>query len=247
MQGTKPALDTFPSQAPTSETTTALVPTDRAVTGPARSPLSLSEIEDFLAAMVASAEGVSDEQMTEYLADLGEASEVARQKRDRCAHTIFRYDEMVGLIEARRAQLQERMDQLKLMANRVKAEQGRFERYLVSIVEQFGEVPKRAKNKRLEGNVFALALATSPDSVSIENESEVPAEYKRVTVTLDLPVYERLVELGFTQGYTERELPQGTVAISKTAIKQAFAANQDVPGADLKFGDVRLEVKARKA
>lgn len=244
MQGAKPALDPTP-QAP--ETTTALVLTDRAVTGPARSPLSLADIEDFLSGMVASAEGVTDEQMVEYLADLGEASDMALQKRDRCAQAIFRYKEMIGLIEERRAQLQERMDQLKLMANRVKAEQARFEAYLIRIVDQYGVAPKRLKNKRLEGNVFALALATSPDSVTIDNEAEVPKAYKRVTVTLDLEVYERLTELGFTQGYDERDIPPGSVSVSKTAIKEALEANEEVPGADLKFGDTRLEVKARKA
>ncbi len=241
MQGTKLA----PAQGSPSEQ--ALVLMDRAVTGPARSPLSLAEIEDFLSAMVQSAELVTDEQMAEYLADLGEASDAALQKRDRCAQAIFRFEEMVQLIEARRSQLQERMDQLKLMANSVKGAQGRFERYLISIVEAYGAVPKRAKNKRIEGKVFALALATAPDSVAIENESQVPKEFKKVTVKLDLPIYERLVELGFAQGFTETDMPQGTVEVSKTAVRKALDADQEVPGADLKFGETRLEVKARKS
>lgn len=246
MQGAKPALDTL-SQAPTSETTTALVPMDRVVTGPARSPFSLAEIEDFLAAMVDSAECVTDEQMAEYLADLGEATDVALQKRDRCAGAIFRYEEMVQLIEARRSHLQDRMDQLAMLSTRVKAERQRYESYLIGIVEKYGEVPKRAKNKRLDGRIFSLALSTGPDSVVVENEDEIPAEFKRVTVTLPLHVYEELKALGFTQGFTDSEMPSGRVEVMKSAVKKALAADQLVPGADLKFGDVRLEVKARKA
>lgn len=242
MPATKQALEQ-PLQQAVEPSITALVPVDRAVTGPAR---SLFEIEDFFAAMVNSTAFVTEEQLKEFLDDLGEASDLALAKRDRCAQTIFRYEEMVSLIEARRAQLQERMDTLKLMANRVKDERSRFERYLVGIVEKFGFVPKRAKNKRLEGKVFALALATSPDSVVITDEAQVPAEYKRVTVTLPLDVYNRLVEFGFTQGFTEKDMPVGNVAVSKTAVRKALDANVEVPGADLSFGETRLEVKARK-
>lgn len=244
MQGTRPALEQPLQQAAELSSSVALVPTDRAVTGPAR---SLSEIEDFLLAMVESAELVTSEQMAEYLADLGETHEVALAKRDRCAQAIFRYEEMVDLIDARVAHLQQRIDQLREMAQHVKAEQERFEKYLISVVDRYGVVPKRAKNKRLDGKVFALALAVGPDSVVVENEADVPKEFKRVTVKLSLPVYERLVELGFAEGYTEQDMPQGSVEVSKTAVKKAFDANQAVPGTDLKFGETRLEVKARKA
>lgn len=243
MQGTKPALEQPLQQATELSSSVALVPTDRAVTGPAR---SLSEIEDFLAAMVESAELVTSEQIAEYLADLGETHEVALAKRDRCAQAIFRYEEMVDLIDARVAHLQQRIDQLRDMAQHVKAEQERFEKYLISVVDQYGVVPKRAKNKRLEGKVFALALAVGPDSVLIENEADVPKEFKQVTVKLSLPVYERLVELGFTQGYTETDMPQGTVVVSKKDVKKALDEKREVPGADLEFGKTRLEVKARK-
>lgn len=216
---------------------------DRAVTGPAR---SLFEIEDFLAAMVESAEAVTPEQMKEYLSDLGEASDIAVQKRDRCAQAIFRYEEMIQIVEARRAHLQDRMDQMAILVQRVRDEQRKFEKYLISIVEQYGAAPKGAKNKRLEGRMFALALATSPDSVVVTEEKAVPKEFKKVAVKIALPVYERLVELGFTQGYTEKEMPQGIVEVVKAEVKKALDAGEDVPGADLKYGTTRLEVKARK-
>ena len=241
-QGTKLALERPLEQAVSPS---GIAPADRAATGPARS-FSLAEIEDFLSAMVASAEMVTDEQMTEYLADLGEAGEMARDKRDRCVHALMKYDDMVQMINARAAHHQAHMDQLALLRTRVEAEKGRFERYLLSIVETYGQVPKRAKAKRLEGNVFALAAERGASHLEVFSETDVPKKFKRVAVTLSLPIYERLCELGFTHGYDEQDLPYGTVTVRKTEAKNAIDAGEDVPGARIEDGATRLVIRGRK-
>lgn len=95
--------------------------------------------------------------------------------------------------------------------------QERVERHVVSVIERFAPEPKRGP-KKLEGTIGVLFLRKNPDSVEISDQSSIPEKFM---VTPEPP------------------LPRP----DKAAIRAAIKAGEEVPGADLRFGSSRLEVK----
>lgn len=93
----------------------------------------------------------------------------------------------------------------------------RLEKYVIGIIEQFVPAPKRGA-KKLEGSIGVLSLRSNPPSVEIIDEAVIPAEF------LVTP-------------------PPPAARPDKKAIKEAIQAGREVPGADLSFGSMRLEVK----
>lgn len=121
--------------------------------------------------------------------------------------------------------------------------QEELERYVVQVVEQFA-VPDRRGVKRLEGNFSSLRIQKNPDSVLITDVTAIPLANKDVTLTMPAWVWEALLQM---IGPTDRkEFESRVEKLEYKPDKKAIAAELKngitMPGADLKFGDLRLVI-----
>lgn len=116
-------------------------------------------------------------------------------KRDNCGRYLQSLDATNDAIDNQIAWLQEKQ-------KRIRKRRTSFSNYLLFIMYKLGV-------KKLEGTVFSFRARQNPVSVVIEDESKIPAEYKR-------------------QPETPAPIPD------KKAIKDALIEGKQVPGAALK-------------
>jgi hypothetical protein len=138
--------------------------------------LSLFQIEESLVLLAESAEeeGLTPEiegALTAYL-------EGAVEKRDRVAEFIHFCEGMAELAKAEAKRLQARQKHFEATAERVS-------NMALHVLDWLGV-------KKLEGRTNTLKKRKCPPSVNVIDEQKIPAEYKRVTVTLPLPCQRRL-------------------------------------------------------
>jgi Siphovirus Gp157 len=130
--------------------------------------LTLFQIEDSLVLLAESAEeeGLTPEIEGALIAYL----EGAVEKRDRVAEFIHFCDGMAELAKAEAKRLQARQKHFEATAERVS-------NMVLHVLDWLGV-------KKLEGRTNTLKKRKCPPSVNVFDEQKIPAEYKRVTVTL---------------------------------------------------------------
>jgi hypothetical protein len=138
---------------------------------------TLFQIEESLMLLAESAEeeGLTPEIETALTAYL----EGAVEKRDRVAEFIHFCEAMAELAKAEVKRLQARQKHFEATAERVSS--------MVLHVLDWLRV------KKLEGRTNTLKKRKCPPSVNVIDEQKIPAEYKRVTVTLPLPQWQELL------------------------------------------------------
>src|SRR5260370_41317121 len=77
-------------------------------------------------------------------------------------------------------------DLAKIQGMRLQSRQKRFEATAERVESMVLRVLDAFGVSRLEGNTHTLKKRKCPASVDVTNESEIPSEFKRVTVTLPL-------------------------------------------------------------
>jgi len=163
--------------------------------------MTLYELEESLSLLIESAE--EQEELTpELKAAIEQYAVGAAEKRDRMARFLAHCESQEDLAKRE-------IDRLQARKRRFENARARLEAYLVGFMECRGM-------KKLDGLTTTLALRSCPPSVHVQDEEEVPTEYKRVT---------------------------SETVIDKTAIKVALKAGQDVPGARLVTGRHKLQRK----
>lgn len=120
-----------------------------------------------------------------------------------------------------------------------------------------------SKEKQLNGNAYRFRLHKNTPSVEIKDETQIPAEYKRVKVDIsDSFDFTNKEQLQYYQTFLLQRLVDEqnpvttedstrldkyiTVEVSKSKIKEAFKLKKDVPGAGLTQGQ-HLRIEAGKA
>ncbi len=201
--------------------------------------LTLYQIEEHLAAMLDSVELVEGvEQEKQFLMDLAEAGQQVVAKRD----NVIRF---LRHLSTQQEACQAEMDRLALLKAHYARTQKRLEDYVIGIIQELVPAPKRGA-KRLEGSIGVMVLRKNPDSVEIGDEAAVPEEYKVLTITLPAAKWGALVKefADILEAYLG---PLGQLKadcrVEKRPIKEALDAKKEVPGASLRTGAHRLEVK----
>ena len=196
---------------------------------------TIYELEDNLAALVNSVDLVGDENARlMILEEIGAALKQTREKRDAVV-AFLRHCEM----QQRFADLEiERIQKRKAFIASVHRD---LSHYLVRLIEEFAE-PDRRGIKRLEGNVSSMRIQQNPDSVEITDLDALPRMFKRAVLTMPAYVWEALM---MRIGFDDRKVFEDRVEnVEYKADKKAIAAElkngNQVPGADLKFGEWRL-------
>jgi hypothetical protein len=189
---------------------------------------TLFQIEESLMLLAESAEeeGLNPEIETALTAYL----EGAVEKRDRVAEFIHFCDAMAELAKAEVKRLQARQKHFEATAERVSS--------MVLHVLDWLRV------KKLEGRTNTLKKRKCPPSVNVIDEQKIPAEYKRVTVTLPLLQWQDL--LAGTSEDSRNSLLSGLrkqeITLDLEAIKQALNLEKAVEGADLAINRFKLQV-----
>ena len=189
---------------------------------------TLFQIEESLVLLAESAEdeGLTPEIETALTAYL----EGAVEKRDRVAEFIHFCEAMAELAKAEVKRLQGRQKHFEATAERVS-------RMVLHVLDWL-------RVKKLEGRTNTLKKRRCPPSVNVIDEQKIPAEFKRVTVTLPLPQWQEL--LAGTSDDSRNTVLSGLrkqeVTLDLEAIKQALNLEKVVEGADLAINRFKLQV-----
>jgi hypothetical protein len=189
---------------------------------------TLFQIEESLMLLAESAEeeGLTPEIETALTAYL----EGAVEKRDRVAEFIHFCEAMAELAKAEVKRLQARQKHFEATAERVSG-------MVLRVLDWLGL-------KKLEGRTNTLKKRKCPPSVNVFDEQKIPAEYKRVTVTLPLPQWQEL--LAGTSEDSRNSVLSGLrkqeISLDLEAIKQALNLEKAVEGADLAINRFKLQV-----
>jgi len=190
--------------------------------------LSLFQIEESLVLLAESAE---EEGLTpEIESALAAYLEGAVEKRDRVAEFIRFCEGMAELAKAEVKRLQARQKHFEVAAERVSS-------MVLRVLDWLGA-------EKLEGRTNTLKKRKCPPSVNVIDEQKIPAEYKRVTVTLPLPQWQQL--LAGTPEDARNAVLAGVrkqeITLDLEAIKQALNLEKAVEGADLTINRFKLQV-----
>jgi hypothetical protein len=189
---------------------------------------TLFQIEESLMLLAESAEeeGPTPEIETALTAYLSGAVE----KRDRVAEFIHFCEAMAELAKAEVKRLQARQKHFEATADRVSG-------MVLRVLDWLGV-------KKLEGRTNTLKKRKCPPSANVIDEQKIPAEYKRVTVTLPLPQWQEL--LAGTSEDSRNTVLSGLrkqeITLDLEAIKQTLNLEKVVEGADLVINRFKLQV-----
>ena len=190
--------------------------------------LSLFQIEESLVLLAESAE--EDGLTPEIEGALAAYLKGAVEKRDRVAEFIRFCEGMAELAKSEVKRLQARQKHFEAAAERVSSMVLRFLEWLGA--------------EKLEGRTNTLKKRKCPPSVNVTDEQKIPAEYKRVTVTLPLPQWQQLLD-GIPEGARNTVLAgvrKQEISLDLEAIKQALSLEKAIEGADLALDRFKLQV-----
>ena len=190
--------------------------------------LSLFQIEESLVLLAESAE--ADGLTPEIEGALAAYLKGAVEKRDRVAEFIRFCEGMAELAKAEVKRLQARQKHFESAAERVS-------NMVLRVLDWLGA-------EKLEGRTNTLKKRKCPPSVNVIDEQKIPAEYKRVTVTLPLPQWQQLLD-GIPEGARNTVLAgvrKQEISLDLEAIKQALSLEKAIEGADLALDRFKLQV-----
>jgi hypothetical protein len=203
---------------------------------PAAKPvLTLYELEDDLAALANTFEMVEEAEARQMILDeIGRALRQAKEKRDA----------LVGFLrhcDAQQRFADQEIERIKARRDRIAKFQEELEQYVVRVIDQFA-VPDRRGVKRLDGNFSSLRIQKNPDSVVITDEKALPLALKDAVLTMPAYVWEALLERLSKEDRAvfEAQVKKCEFKPDKRALAGELKKGEEIPGADLKFGEPRL-------
>jgi hypothetical protein len=209
---------------------TELVPTPKAA-------LTLYELEDNLAALANTFELVEEAETKRLILDeIGHALRQVKEKRDA----------VVGFLrhcEAQQRFADQEIERIKSRRDRIAEFQEELEQYVIRVIDQF-VVPDRRGVKRMEGNFSSLRIQKNPDSVVITDEKALPVAWKDVVLTMPAHVWEALLQRleKDERAVFEAQVKKCEFKPDKRALVKELKNGEEIPGADLKFGELRLVI-----
>ena len=198
---------------------------------------TLYELEDNLQALVNSIDLAEEPPMrASILEEIGQELRKTKEKRDRVVAFLRHCELQQSFADAEIERIQKR----KTLIARVQEE---LESYLAHVIEQFAP-PDRRGIKRLEGNFSSVRIQKNPDSVLITDLDAIPLSFKQAVLVMPAYVWEALLQ---RVGPEERKTFEARVdrlefKPDKKVISAELKSGNQIPGADLKFGDSRLVI-----
>jgi hypothetical protein len=209
------------------------MPDNNGITAPPAVPasagtLTLFQVEQSLVLLAESAE--EEGLTTELEQALIRYVEGAVEKRDRVAEFILFCEGMADLAKSEVKRLQARQKHFEATAERVSS--------MVMRVLDFLGVAK------LEGKTHTLKKRKCPASVKIIDEEKIAPDYKRITVTLPMAEWQRLVKAVPEESRKDllASIRKQELALDLEAIKQALNMEEKIDGADLAVNKFTLQI-----
>ncbi|HZU25505.1 MAG TPA: siphovirus Gp157 family protein [Bryobacteraceae bacterium] len=200
------------------------------VPSPAVTAAPLYRIEEYLAALVETAELVPEDQEREFQAEFEAALTTAVEKRDRVGQFFAHLEQQIEFAKLEIERLRERKAAYERALDRL-------ENYVVGTIEHLGK-DARGKYRRLEGRTVTFSVRGCPPSVEVTDEPAVPAAFKALTIRLPATIWERMLD-ALDVGERAAVLQQvrnPEVAVDKRAVKTAIERGVLVAGAELITG-----------
>ncbi len=199
---------------------------------------TLYELEDHLRALVNSIESAEEPSLRDsILEEIGRALRKTEAKRDAVVAFLLHCESQQKFADLEIERIQKR----KAFIARV---QNTLESYLIQVVEQYGPRDRRGV-QRLEGNFSSLRIQRNPDSVLISDLEAIPSAFKQVILAMSAKVWEVLLENLDAEGRKalESSIDKLEFKPDKRTIGMELKRGNQIPGADLKFGDWRLVIE----
>jgi hypothetical protein len=191
---------------------------------PDEKALTLYEISSELAAFMDTEALVPEEQLAAFQAEFLEKTRQAIAKRGNVIRAIRHLEGQIDLARA---------EENRLAAWRASLSSGleRFKDYVIKCIELSGQ-------KKVEADNGSLSIQANPESVEVTDLEALPDEFKSVTVKMPAAFFREVVE-----GYVDGQAISATFTPDKAAIRTALKEGREVPGADSRFGRLRLVVR----
>ena len=202
-----------------------------------KTALTLYEVEDSLAALANTFDLVEEAEARQMiLAEIGRALRQANDKRDA----------VVGFLrhcEAQQRFANQEIERIQNRRDRIARLQEELEQYVVGVIDQFVAADRRGV-KRLEGNFSSIRIQKNPDSVVITDEKTLPLALKDAVLTMPAYVWEALLQrLGKEdRAVFEAQVKKCEFKPDKRALAAELKKGEEIAGADLKFGELRLVI-----
>lgn len=161
---------------------------------------SLMEITDHLQALFDTVEMIDSPELKK------EAEAEIQRYLESEVRKVDSINSYLNQCEAQQAAVKAEIERLRARLSVWENREERVRKYVQEVMERFGD-------KKLEGRTATFSLRAVPASVIILDESEIPEEFKRTTVS---------------------------VTVDKKAIKKAIDDGRDIAGADLSIGKQTL-------
>ena len=156
------------------------------VPSPAVTAAPLYEVEEYLAALIETAELVSPEQEEEFRLELEASLATAIDKRDRVGQFMSHLEQQVDFAKFEIERLRRRRSVYELALERI-------QKYVIGTIEHLGR-DQRGKFRRLEGRTVTFSVRECPQSVDVSDESLVPDRYRILTLKLPAVVWGELLD-----------------------------------------------------
>jgi len=197
----------------------------------------LYDLEEHLQALVNSIDLAEEPSAREsILEEIGHAIRRTREKRDAVVAFLRQCECQQNFADTEIERIQKR----KAFITRV---QNELESYLIQVVEQYAPRDRKG-TQRLDGNFSSLRIQRNPESVLITDVDSVPAGLKQIILTMPAHAWDALLQSldAEERKALESRIEKRELKADKKAIGTELKRGNQIPGADLKFGDWRLVI-----
>ena len=198
---------------------------------------TLYELEDNLQALVNSIDLAEEPSAREsILEEIGHALRRTAEKRDAVAAFLRHCEWQRRFADAEIERIQKRKASIERL-------QEELESYVVRVIEQYAAHDRRGV-QRLEGTLSSLRIQKNPDSVLITDIEAVPSAFKQAMLAMPAYVWEALLQRleAEERKLFESRIDKREFRADKKALGAELKSGNEIPGADLKFGDWRLVI-----
>ena len=198
---------------------------------------TLYELEDNLQGLADCMSSADELAAREVILDeIGQALRRTKEKRDAVVaflHHCKQQEQFATDEIARISKRKEFMEQVRTQ----------LECYVVQVIDRFA-APDRRGIKRLDGNFSGMRIQKNPESVVITDLAALPLAWKDVILTLPAYAWEALLQRLHQEERSvfEQHVKKCEFKPDKRAIGNELKNGAEIPGADLKFGDLRLVI-----